>query len=142
MVQTALSRINLIHVVLGIGSIFGFIGFLTWTRDYVKSSMETIGTQADKKTYTPEPLVAMFTPKKALTLDTRGVTDISSMAGTYSQQGLWGGKDTHEHNHRQTFQHSNTLFLRGANYHPWSELHRHEVRDKAFKAMYSSRAHH
>lgn len=141
MAQTALSRLEWWHAVLGIGAITGFILFLSYTRDYINSSLETIGSQADRRTYEPEPLVSMFTPKKALTLDTRGITDISSLAGTYSTQGLWGGKDRHEHNHNQSFQHSNALFLRGSNYHPWSDLHRHEVRDKAFKAIYSSRAH-
>lgn len=139
---TALDRITVKDVILGIGSIFGFIMFLSWSRDMVSySSMSAPGKQSDASTYKRTGIPAMFTPKTRVTLDTRGITDISSLAGTAPLQGLWGGKDNSLHVADQSFQRSNTLFGREGTYHPWSDFHRHEVRDQAFNIIYSSRVH-
>lgn len=87
-------------------------------------------------------IVKLFTPKKSVEMDTRGITDISTPAGTHPKAGYWGGKSATEHLAQQTPHISSALFYRSAKYHPWSDRQKEEVRREAFQTIYSARLHH
>ena len=127
-------------VVLVAGALFGFFHLLQWVRD------QYYGYTARPRFYRGQydrqySLPGMMPIKDSIKLDTRGIWDISSLAGTQTQTGYWGGQSRHLLNVDQSPAYSFSLLYRSAKYHPWTDSQKHEIRDDAFNIMYSARLH-
>jgi len=136
---TALDRFGLYDVVVLVGSTVGVIILVYYFRDVLDSYPGNV--ENPKSNPRSSGIKSLFTPKTSFALDTRGITDISSAAGTQPSRGSHGGKDNELHDGDATPHTSSALFYRSAKYHPWTDSHRHEQRSQAFEAIYSARLH-
>lgn len=139
---TALDFVRWYDPLLLIGSLGGLFWLAGEFNDWWVNYEGTPGPEAFSGSYRESDTVSLFQPKKVITLDTRGVNDISTLAGTAPKTGLWGGKNAALHDSDQTALESLVLFNRSAKFHPWTTLHKREIREKVFQQAYSARLHH
>ena len=136
----ALERFGLLGLIVSFALVGGALHMIYVLQDFYYNYAGN--PQMDRNEIQRSGPLSLFTPKKSMTLDTRGFTDISTPAGTHPPTGFWGGKSSREHLEQQTPHISSALFYRSAKYHPWSDRQKEEVRREAFSTIYSSRLHH